>query len=127
MRYYQLKQQAIKLQESWLIDLAAAKALDSGGDQIIIYNNLIRQECQKRAGKRLRRVTGKLHAGGLLKVLVQQDNEWVELTKKLAIEDIIYMENIKKFTQTNSTPAIVELLVSDLGYLGNSLAYEYIL
>ena len=41
MRYYQLKQQAVELQESQLIDLAVAKALDLGGDQITIYNNLI--------------------------------------------------------------------------------------
>jgi len=39
-----------------------------------------------------------LNSGGLLKVSIQNNNKWVELTKKTAIEDTIYRENKKKFT-----------------------------
>ena len=55
-----------------------------------------------------------------MKVSVQDNNKWVELTKKIAIEDAIYRKNKKKFAQTNSTPTMIELLVSDLAFLGNS-------
>ena len=51
---------------------------------------------------------------------MQINQEWVELTSKIEIEDAMYKENKRKFTQTNSTPAIIEPLISKLGFLGDS-------
>ena len=79
------------------MDLATEKAEFLGGNQTTIYMNLMRQEWQKWAGKRLYRVTGKINSGSLLKVLILEEGEWVELTEKSAIESTIYKENNKKF------------------------------
>ena len=78
----------------------------------------------KQAGKRLYRVIEKINSGSLLKVLVIEKGEQVELTEKLAIKSAIHEENNKKFTQTTFTPTIVEPLVSKLRFLGNSIACD---
>jgi hypothetical protein len=53
-----------------------------------------------------------------MKVSVFQNRDWVELTKKEDIEGAIHKENEAKFSQTNNTSAMVEPLVSELGFLG---------
>ena len=53
--------------------------------------------------------------------------ELTELTSKIEVEDAIYSKNKRKFSQTNSTPAIMESLVSKLGFLGNTKYCEEIL
>jgi len=56
-----------------------------------------------------------------------KDREWVELIEKSEIENAIHKENKLKFTQMNLTPAMMELLVSDLRFLGDIECYNQIL
>ena len=115
-RHYLLKQQASSLRESWLLDLAAAKAKVSGTCQNSMCINLMRQERQRRAGRRLKRVLGKGIGRGLIKVSVQEGEDLVELTDKALIENATHAENAKKFSQTESTPAMSDPLVEELGF-----------
>ena len=58
---------------------------------------------------------------------MKEGNEQIELMEKTVIENAIYEENKINFSQTNSTPAIVEPLHSDLSFLGDSTSYNSIL
>ena len=62
-----------------------------------------------------------------MKVSIVIEGETVELTKQEEIEQDCHLENIKKFTQTNNTPPILDRLVEELGFLGISDAYDRIL
>ena len=48
----------------------------------------------------------------------------MELTEKTKIENAIYIENMKKFSQINTTLAISASLISKMGYLEDSIAYQ---
>ena len=63
---------------------------------------------------------GKAYFDGLMKVLVFENKQWIELTCKESIENVIHQSNIRKFTQTNNSPAMMPPLVDDLGFLGNT-------
>ena len=63
----------------------------------------------------------------LIKVSVFENGDQVELTKKEDIEGAIHKENKAKFSQINNSPTIVEPLVSELGFLGNTEAGKAIL
>ena len=56
-----------------------------------------------------------------------KDREWIELVEKSTIENEIHKENELKCMQTNSTPVIIEQLVSDLGFLRNIESCDRIL
>ena len=127
-RYYELKQEADTLRETWLRDLAAMKAQEGDGDQETIYSNLLEGERQRRAARRLRRVMGKCISGGLNKVLAPDEHgEIVELTTKEAIEEACNEVNRIKFQQTSNTPPMSGDLVDDLGYAGTSASCQRIL
>ena len=78
--------------------MAALKAKASDGDQSTIYKNLIWQEKQKKATKKMRRILGNTKSGRLLSVSVAQDNEIIEVTSKEEIELVCHEENVNKFT-----------------------------
>ena len=67
---------------------------------------------------------GKGLGGDLRKVSVQEEEDLVELTDKVLIENAIHAENMKKFSQIESTPAISPPLVEELGFLGNNKTCE---
>ena len=50
----------------------------------------------------------------------KQDTKWIELTDKTIIEEAIHNENRVKFSQTNNTPVMKELLVLELLFLGDN-------
>ena len=102
-KYYALKKDADQLRETWLRDLAAIKARDEGGDQEAIYQSMLLRERQHTAGRRLRRVTGKLQKG-LTKVSVTEGDSTAEVTSKSGIDYACYLENKAKYSQTNATP-----------------------
>ena len=70
---------------------------------------------------------GKGLGGGLRKVSVQEGEDLVELTDKALIENAIHAENVKKFSQIESTPAMLAPLVEELGFLGNNKICKRIL
>ena len=70
---------------------------------------------------------GKGYARGLMKILVRNNNSWVELTKKEEIENTIHQENREKFSQIQNILAMSELLVLELGFLGEIEACKNIL
>jgi hypothetical protein len=107
--------------------LAALKAKASDRDQSTIYKNLIWQEKQKKAAKKMRRILGNIKSEGLLFISVAQDNEIIEVTSKEEIELACHEENAKKFTQTNNMPAIKGGLLQELEFLGDIEACEQIL
>ena len=62
-QYYELKKYALKLRESWLIDLTDMKAKVNGGNQYSIYKILMNWEKQRRARRRLCQEMGKAKTG----------------------------------------------------------------
>ena len=127
-RYYELKLVAQELRESWLMELAAIKAKTIGGDQHKHYSQLILQERQRIASRRMKKVFGKIQGGGLTHVTVNQDDgSHLEYTRKEDIEHACLEENRKKFSQTNNTPAMIGQLADELGYDGTSEACKQIL
>ena len=62
-----------------------------------------------------------------MKVLVLENGEWVKLVEKSEIENAVHKENKLKFTQTNSTLAMMDLLISNLEFLGNTECCDQIL
>ena len=63
-RYYELKAVAHELRESWLMELAAIKTKEIGGNQHQHYKNLILQERQRISSRRMKRIFGKLKSPG---------------------------------------------------------------
>ena len=127
LRYYQLKQEAINLRESWLKDLSAIQDKSNGQNQDTIYANLIRQEKQRRAGRRLKIMLGKCNGKGFDKVSVKVNYACSELTRKEEIEVACQEENRNKFLHSRGTPAMTGQLVRDLGFIGESEACKQIL
>lgn len=120
-RYYELKKQATQLRESWLMDLAALKAKELGGNHEEHYKQMAMRERQWTAAHRMRGVLHKFHGNGLSKVSVQTETgEKQELTDKEAIESACLEGNLDKFTQTERTPAMVGQLLADLGFDGDT-------
>jgi len=70
---------------------------------------------------------GKNIGGGLLKVLVIENDARKELTSKEDIEKACLGENRKKFLQTQNTPAITGQLVRDLGKYSETAQAQAIL
>ena len=89
------------------MDLVAAKSKQSGVVQELIYKNLILQEQQRQASRRLKAVLGKLDGGGLMKVLVQNEEELVELTTKEDIKQACLNENRNKFLHAEEILAMI--------------------
>ena len=127
-RYYELKSVAQELRESWLMELAAVKAKEAGGDQHKYYSQLIQQERDRIASRRMRRLFGKMHGGGLTKVTVTQpDGTIIEHTEKEAIEQACHKENSIKFSQTEHTPTMAGILADEIGFDGTSEVCRQIL
>ena len=127
-RYYELKAIASELRESWLMELAAIKAKELGGNQHQYYNQLILNERERIASRRMKRIFGKVNGGGLTSVTVTDDNGIVhEYTEKDDIEQACHNENRAKFSQTRNTPAMTGTLAADLGFDGTSEACKEIL
>lgn len=127
-RYYAMKQMDDTLRESWLSELAAAKAKENGGDHFTYYNNMLLRERQRRAARRLRYIRQKGHAGGLAMVQTQDDDGEVHtFTDKEDIERTCLQENKEKFNQTKDTPCMMSPLKEELGFLGTSEACQQIL
>ena len=127
-RYYELKAGAWELRESWLMELAAIKAKELGGNQHKHYNNLILLERQRIANRRMKRIFGKMNGQGITSACVtQEDGTVIEHTTKEDIERACHEENFKKFSQTNNTPAMMGQLADDIGYDGTSDVCQKIL
>ena len=127
-RYYNLKTIAWELRESWLMELAAIKAKQYGGDQYKHYSNLIAQERQRIASRRMKGAMGKLHGNGITTAQVTQNDGTIrEYTTKEDIEQACLDENKKKFSQTNSTPLMMGSLADELGFDGTSEVCQQIL
>ena len=95
-RYYELKNVASDLRESWLMELAAIKAKELGGDQHKHYNNLILQERERIASRRMKRIFGKFKGNGLTQAVVTQaDGSILEFNTKEEIELACHEENKK--------------------------------
>ena len=55
-----------------------------------------------------------------MKVPVQKNNQQIKLTKKEDNENAIHQGKMKKFTQTNQSLEMTDLLIEELGFLGNA-------
>lgn len=126
-RYYELKKDADELRDSWLRDLAAIKAHESGRDQDSIYQCLRLREQQRVAGRRLRQAMGKVSSGLTKATYTDQHNDTQEATSKEQLEQAIHDENAAKYSQTNITPLMSGQLAAEIGFLGTSPARKQIL
>ena len=76
----------------------------------------------------MKRIFGKFKGNGLTQAVVTQtDGSVLEFNTKEEIELACHVENRKKFTQTNNTPAMHGPLAEELGYDGTSAVCQQIL
>ena len=94
---------------------------------MLIYKNLILQEQQWQASRRLKAVLEKLNGGGSMKVSVWNEGELVELTTKEDIEWACLNGNRNKFLQIGETPAMIDQLAVDLSKYSKTPQYREIL
>ena len=80
------------------MDLAADQAQNSSGNQNSKYKSLLVIERQRNATRRLKRILQKSKAGTLDKVLIRSEKTIKELIKKEEIEEVIHVENKKKYS-----------------------------
>ena len=99
-----------------MLDLAAAQALEKGGNQQSHYNALLHHEKQRKQARKIKYSTGKVNRGALDKVSVRIQGIKKELAAKNDIEDACHDENRKKFAQTIGTPAMCGQLMEDMGF-----------
>jgi hypothetical protein len=126
--YWDIKKEANDLRTTFLEKKAKELSKHEKGDEKNIYEQLLLREKQRASARKIKYVLNKVMGSGVTKIsLINQDGEWEEVTDKRQIEEGCAQENSSKYRQTETTPCMRGQLVSDLGYLGNTVASQQIL
>ena len=75
----------------------------------------------------MKHIRGKRRAGAVSKVGIGEGEEYREYEDRATVERLIIENNAARFRLTEDTPPMSEPLLSDLGYLADTLAAEEIL
>jgi Reverse transcriptase (RNA-dependent DNA polymerase) len=118
--YNRYKKEATSRRNTYLEDMAVARAEHFNTSAISDLKVLIEHERQRAIGRKMRRVLGKARSGVTSVVAPNEDHEWVLLTDKMAIEKACQEENVRRFTQANDTPALLPEQVELLGWTADS-------
>ncbi len=127
-KYAEVKAQAETLRQTFLQRKAKDIAHETEQTEWSAHKQLIRNEEQRQAARRIKYTLNKIHGGGVSRVEMKQDDGATKvLTQKVEIEKACMEENEKKYMQTSNTPCMTGQLQKDLGYDGLTPAGEAIL
>ena len=122
------KLEAMKLRENFQGTLAEAVALKKGTDVEMEAKKLRSQEKQRRQGRNVKRMLGKLGNSRVTKLYYTNDEGTrVQCDTQLTMESACFAENETRFSQTENTPPMLPPTLDDLGILGDTDAVDDIL
>ena len=125
--YYSKKPKAQELRNNFLEQRATTMAESSNSDKQCIYRQLILQETQRRAARKIHMLNKEQLSSGVTKVeTMMPDGSRETHSTKEEIKEICMEENKQKFLQTNDTTCMCEQLFSLLG-LGTTPSCDEIL
>ena len=84
-------------------------------------------EYQRQTARNIKRIQGKLQRNATIQIYVNDENGRRLVTAKEEMEQACIQENIERFSQSKDTPPMIEPLILDLGYLGNTIEAQSIL
>ena len=128
-RYRSAKKVATEKRETWLDELASALATQGNTAKATIIERLKREESQRRVFRKLKYLRGKIRSGSVSFIhTLGPDGNIQEVTEKESMERLLLDANENKFRQCESTPMMVEPLLSVFGQLGiNTLAAKQVM
>ena len=120
--------EAIKMRQKFQGTLAEAIALKNDTDVETEAKKLRTQEKQRRQGRNVKRMLGKLGNSRVTKLFyTENDGTRVQCDTQLAMERACFEENESRFSQSDMTPPMVSPILDELGILGDTDAIEQIL
>jgi Reverse transcriptase (RNA-dependent DNA polymerase) len=117
--YNMIKSEAKEHRQSYLRTVAAAIEENGGGDANIVYEQMVTRERQKELSRKLKLLKGK-NKGILTRVEVPYNGGWKEVCGQVDIIDGCMAENIRRFTQANSTPSLQQDSIRLLGWTADT-------
>jgi hypothetical protein len=127
--YKKLKKKAVDLRESFLDSLAHALEAYGKGSKAKIIEGIIKMEAQRRSFLKLKPLSKRFSENlSTTSVIINQDGETKELTRKSEMEREIIKENRKKFHQSEATcPFLQSPLCEEFGSFGESKIAEEVM
>jgi hypothetical protein len=122
------KAEAPNMRRKFQVGLAEAIALKKGTDSETEAKKLISQERQRRQGRNVKRMRGRLGNSRVTKLwFTDADGTRILCDTQLSMELACFEENELRFSQTEGTPPMLSPILEDLGILGDSDEVEEIL
>jgi hypothetical protein len=119
--YWKFKKTAKQQRITFLQAKAKAISQETNTSTTNVMKQIIRQEKQREAARRVKATLHKIRKGGITTVEVLKDSGKIEeITTKQGIEQVCMTENKKKFLQTNQTPCMRAPLRHLLGNYGDT-------
>jgi hypothetical protein len=119
---------AIKMRQNFQGTLAEAIALKNNSDVETEAKKLRTQEKQRRQGRNVKRMPGKLGNSRVTKLFyTDEDGTRVQCDTQQSMELACLEENETRFSQSEKTPPMLPLTIDELGILGDTDAIEEIL
>jgi hypothetical protein len=118
--YNSIKKQAPEKRRLFLETLAEAKANEGDLTQENILKQLLRQEEQRSIFKKIKAILTKFRQRVVAVEVPNEVGGWDLKTTKLDIEQGCIDENIRRFSQANSTPPLLQHTVQSLGWKGET-------
>jgi hypothetical protein len=125
--YKKAKKEASMWRDDFLTELAKAKANANNTEPEAELQAMRRIATQQRMAHNVKRMRGKLTRNATTQVYVITNNVRRVGIEKTDIEDVCITENESRFSQSETTPPMMEALLSELGYLADGPAIEDIL
>jgi hypothetical protein len=122
------KVDAPKWRETFQGTLAQAIADKKGTNVDTETQNLIRIERQRRMGRNVKRMRGRLGNNRVTKLwFADNDAIRIQCTTQSSMERACFAENEARFSQTGLTPPMLYPTLDELGFLGDTESIEQIL
>jgi hypothetical protein len=122
------KKEATKMRQKFQGTLAEAIALKNNSDIETEAKKLRTHEKQRRQGRNVKRMLGKLGNSRVTKLFyTDDDGTRVQCDTQLSMELACFEENETRFSQSEQTPPMLPPTLDELGILGDTDAIEEIL
>jgi hypothetical protein len=125
--YKSAKKNAAVWRDGFLESLAEARSEKNGTSTELEMKKLKQVLFQKRTARNVKRMRRKLGQNATTQLYVTENHVRRLVSDKIGMETACFVENDSRFSQSESTPPMMEPLLSDLGYLADTQAAEEIL
>jgi hypothetical protein len=127
-KYKTVKKEAMGYRNTWLEEVAAARANEGRLSVAQEIRNLQTREKQRREARQIKQAMASRVRQGLSSVEIQSnEGTWVELTDQSDIEEALLRELELRFNQASSTPFCGSPLLENIGRMGELPAAKSIL